>query len=143
MKQGLGETLKAVVGDILGDFAQGITDILSGALHTIPAMGAMTAIVRAYTLPQQIQLGKLAERNKDLKAEYEKFMEENSRESDVLQGFMRVYSSPATGDWSWYSGLYDMPYERGGGIMSMGNIQKTTKQALRKADYDMPVFEKY
>lgn len=139
-EQGIGEALKAVASNIIDDLTKGLADLASGTI-SVQAAKVLEQAIELYTLPQQIQLEKLAERNKDLKAEYDKFMEENSRESDVLQGFMRVYSSPATGDWSWYSGLYDMPYERGGGIMAMGNIQRTTKQALRKADYDMPVFE--
>lgn len=141
MEQGLSEAIKGGVNSVVSEFSKGLADLAVGNVASGAAMKVMATAVRLYTMPQQIQLEKLAKRNKDLKAEYDKFMEENSRESDVLQGFMRVYASPATGDWSWYSSLYDMPYERGGGVMALGNIQKTTKQALRMADYDMPVFE--
>lgn len=139
-KKAAGQALKGVAKSLVDTLVKGITDLASGTI-SVQAAKVLEQAIELYTLPQQIQLKKLAERNKDLKAEYDKFVEENSRESDVLQGFMRVYASPATGDWSWYSQQYDMPYERGGGIMAMGNIQRTTKQALRKADYDMPVFE--
>jgi hypothetical protein len=39
-----------------------------------------------------------------------------------------------------YASQFDLPYERGGGNLALGNIQRTTKQALRKADYDDSAF---
>ena len=62
-------------------------------------------------------------------------------ESDVMRSWMNIYAKPATADWSIYASTYDLPYEPGGGTMAIGNIQKTTKQALRKADYDEPMFD--
>ena len=77
-----------------------------------------------------------------VKQEYEKLVEENSRESDFLQGFSRIYARPATADWSIYAEEFDMPYERGGGALHIGNIQRTTKQAIRKGTYNEdPIFD--
>ena len=141
--QGVQAVVSSAAKAVIDNALKGIADIVAGNLTTSAALNMLTTMVKLYTIPQQAQLEKLAERNKDLKMEYEKFIEENSRESDTMQGFMRIYHKPATADWSWYASLYDLPYERGGGILSMGNIQKTTKQATRKADYGMPVFENF
>ena len=64
-----------------------------------------------------------------------------SRNSDLLRALTRMYSKPATADWSMYAGLYDAPYEHGGGTLALGNIQKTTRQALRRGVYDDSAFD--
>ena len=47
----------------------------------------------------------------------------------------RVSNLPGIVDKSIYAELYDMPYGPGGGDLALGNIQRTTIQALRKAKY--------
>lgn len=139
-EEGFTEYLKQQAIDLVADLAKGIADIVSGNFLTTSAINVTNKVLEAYTRIQNNKLESINDRNKDLKAEYEKLQEENSREVDVMRGFMLVYAKPATADWSMYAGLFDMPYERGGGPMATGNIQKTTKQAIRKADYDDPVF---
>lgn len=63
-----------------------------------------------------------------------------NQERDALKGFMKIYSKPATADQSVYASLFDSPYERGGGPLALGNIQRTTKQALRKGIYEDSIF---
>lgn len=90
---------------------------------------------------QVAKLESLQDRNQDLLATYEKLAEELYQENDLLQGFMHIYAKPATADWSMYTSLFDSPYERSGGPLALGNVQATTKQAMRKAVYTDPMFE--
>jgi hypothetical protein len=117
------------------------SSIIAGSLSTTQIISVSNRVVLAYTNLQVKKLENISSKNKDLKVEYEKLVEETSRESDIMRGYMNVYAKPATADWSIYSSTYDLPYERGGGILSTGNIQKTTKQAMRKPDYNEPMFE--
>jgi hypothetical protein len=143
-EEGIKETIKEFVADYIDDFVQeivkGATDVFAGNL-TASSLSFLTKAVKLLTLPQQIKLEELKEKNKDLKAEYEQLTQELSREYDALKGFMYIYARPATADWSIYAQEFDQPYERGGGPLAMGNIQRTTKQALRKASYNEPAFE--
>ena len=125
----------------IDDIIQGASDVMSGNLVSDVATGFLTKVADLLTMPSKLKLATLNSRNRDLKAEYEGMTEEMGREYDALRGFMDVYSKPATADWSIYASTYDMPYERGGGPLALGNIQRTTKQALRKADYSDPIFD--
>jgi hypothetical protein len=129
------------ITSFVDDIIKGAVDVMGGNIATNAAVAFMTKAVDLLTLPQRNKLSALQDRNKDLKAEYDKLAEESSKEHNILQGFSRLYAKPATADWSMYASLYDTPYERGGGNLAMGNVQKTTKQALRKADYKDPMFE--
>ena len=145
--------VEATVADTVGVLAENVVDSLinqitsvfsnvtAGTITTSTAIKYVGYIIKAYTLPQQIKLKELQERNKDLQAEYEKMAEEGARETDPIRMYMNSYYRPATADWSLYASTFDRPYERGGGTLAMGNIQRTTKQALRKANYTMPVFD--
>lgn len=131
---------KSFVDTALKSLSQGIVDISSLTISNA-SISLITNAVKLLTLPRQLELEKLKNRNEDLKAKYEQLEQELSRESDALVGFMHIYSKPATADWSIYAMEFDQPYERGGGPLSLGNVQKTTKQAIRKGDYGDPAFE--
>lgn len=121
-------------------FLTGIKDIVSGTIST-QAISVVNKTVDIYTGVQVKKLESIDSRNKDLKAEYESLAEETAMVSDIMKGFMNIYTKPATADWSVYAEKFDLPYERGGGNLAIGNIQITTKQAIRKADYEEPMFD--
>lgn len=142
------EALSKVLADVATDAARDmIDDIVTGAtqLFTSPlsdaAVNFAAKLVNLFNINNNNRLESIQARNNDLRAEYDKLMAEGYQENDMLQGFMSVYARPATADWSMYAAQFDVPYERGGGLLSLGNIQKTTKQALRKGIYTDPVFE--
>lgn len=118
---------------------EGATDLFSGTISS-QSIAFTDKLIQLYTLPEQIKLKKLNERNKDLQAEYEELAKELSQEQNILLGFLSTYSKPATAEWSIYAGTFDQPYERGGGPLHIGNVQRTTKQAIRKTSYDDPAF---
>lgn len=136
----LAEMVLSQADSFIDNIVKGATDVYSGAFATNAAIAFNTKLVNLINTGYKLKLASIANRNKDLKAEYDKLTEEASRESDALKGFSKIYAKPATGDWSHYSSLYDLPYEKGGGSLSLGNVQRTTKQALRKADYKDPAF---
>lgn len=127
-----------LVGKVIEKVVTKTTELL--AFTPTAMMRMLTGVIKIVNVLQGMKLEEINERNKDLQAEYEKLTEESAMETDVLQGFARVYASPATADWSMFSSLYDLPYERSGGSLHIGNVQRTTKQALRKAKYDDPAF---
>jgi hypothetical protein len=146
-KEAKDKALTEVLVDMIKDEAKGmIDDIVEGAtkLFTAPLSGASvnfaTKLLDLVNMANNNRLSSIQSRNNDLKAEYDKLVAEGYQENDMLQGFMNVYARPATADWSMYAAQFDVPYERGGGPLALGNIQKTTKQALRKGDYDDPIF---
>ena len=138
---GLSEFATTAIADIAKDFVTGLGDIVAGNLTSTAAISVINKSLAVYTSSRASKLEDINSKNRDLKAEYDKLAEEASRESDIMKGYMNIYSRPATADQSMYSSLFDLPYERGGGTLSMGNIQKTTKKALRPADYDEGMFE--
>ena len=144
VEQSLMETLltfaKGQATDFVDNIIKGALDVFSGNLTTSAAMSFNTKLMKLVNTGLNLRLESINAKNRDLKTEYDKLVEENSRETDVLQGFAKVYAKPATADWSMYASTFDLPYERGGGNLSLGNIQRTTKQALRKADYDDSAF---
>ena len=123
-----------------GDLGKIVADAMDGKLEG-STLDTINKVAAAYSNIQIKKIENIANRNKDLKAEYEKLVEENSMDSDVMMGYMNVYARPATSDWSIYASTFDLPYERGGGALAMGNIQRTTRQATRKTDYDEPMFD--
>jgi hypothetical protein len=123
------------------EIVKGAKDVIAGNITTDASAAFMSKAVSLLTASTKLKIATLNARNKDLKAEYDKLIEDGSREHDILRGFAKLYAKPATADWSMYASLYDLPYERGGGNLAMGNIQKTTKQAIRKSDYNEPMFE--
>lgn len=134
------EYVKTIVTDFLDNLMTGATDLMAGDV-TAASMQFMSKLVSLYTYPQKLKLESINDRNKDLQAEYDKLTNELNQENDALLGFARVYAKPATADWSMYAATFDHPYERGGGPLALGNIQRTTKQAIRKASYNDPIFE--
>jgi hypothetical protein len=144
VEQSLMETLltfaKGQATDFVDNIIKGALDVFSGNLTTNAAMSFNTKLMELVDTGLKLRLESINTKNRDLKTEYDKLVEENSRETDVLQGFAKVYAKPATADWSMYASTFDLPYERGGGNLSLGNIQRTTKQALRRADYDDSAF---
>lgn len=128
--------------DLLGEFSdlgKLISDALSGNISDIVDAASKTIV--AYTSIQSAKLERIVDRIKDTKAEYDKLNEETMMTNDVIKSFMNIYAKPATADWSMYAAVYDMPYERGGGNLAIGNIQKTTIQAIRKPYYNEAMFE--
>jgi hypothetical protein len=128
------------IENAIDDIMSNTTSLISGDLANV-SMNYLNGLAKMLTLPTKLKIASINERNRDLKAEYDKLVEEEYREDNVLRGFARVYAKPATADWSIYASTYDLPYERGGGSLSIGNIQRTTKQALRKGTYNDPMFE--
>ena len=143
-EQGLAQTIvqsiKNVVTDIVDDIIKGASDLFSGTISSV-SINFIRETVRLVSLPFKLKLKQLNERNKDLKAEYDDLMKESDQEDNVLLGMMSIYSRPATADWSMFAAEFDMPYERSGGGLHIGNIQRTTKKALRPADYNERVFD--
>lgn len=139
-KEAAREYVEEIVKDFIGDLMEGYKDLMAGTL-TEASLAFTSKVTSLLTKLAEFRLDSINDRNKDLQAEYEQLTQELARERDLLQGFMRIYSKPATADWSLYSSLFDQPYERGGGPLALGNIQRTTKQAMRKATYDDPAFE--
>lgn len=137
VKQVVLDQLEGLVENVL----KGATDVMAGEFFTNAALSFLNTMVKLSTMPMQNKIESINDKNKDLKAEYEQLVQEASREYDVLQGFMNVYAKPATADWSIYASTFDLPYERGGGPMALGNVQRTTVQALRKGTYRDPAFE--
>lgn len=144
VEQSITDTITGIIEDQVQSFidniVKGATDVYAGNLASSAAIAFITKLTKVVNFGVGLKVKSIASKNKDLKAEYEKLMEESYRESDALQGFMRIYASPATSDWSIYAAEFDLPYERTGGTLSLGNVQNTTKQALRKADYKDPAF---
>ncbi len=136
----LADTAIDQVQDMFKDFVAGFNELAAGNINQL-SLDFLDKAVQIATIPAKLKIKSIQDRNKDLKAEYDKMTEEMSRETDILQGFARVYAKPATADWSMYASLYDHPYERGGGPLALGNVQRTTKQAIRKADYNDPAFD--
>lgn len=138
---GAQEYATSIVTEMAKDFVTGLGDIISGNVTTNASISVISKSLKAYTDVGVSKLESINSRNKDLKAEYDKLSEETSMDSDIMKGFMNIYAKPATADWSMYASTFDLPYERGGGALAMGNVQRTTKQAIRKADYKDPMFE--
>jgi hypothetical protein len=101
----------------------------------------LCSVLKIFNTGQKLRLEQLNDRLVDKKAEHAAMLEEAEQETDVLQGFARISASPATADWSMFAALYDYPYERSGGTLHTGNVQRTTKQAMRKATYEDIVFK--
>jgi len=139
-KKGLEQYLKDQALDLVKDVVKGVTDVGSGTVSAA-SVNLTGMLVQLVTLHKKNELERVGDRNRDLQAEYDKLQKESSQENDLLRGFARIYAKPATADWSMYAATYDLPYERGGGALALGNVQRTTKQAMRKATYDDPVFE--
>lgn len=139
-KLGLTEVVGNVISDMAADFVTGLGDVMTGTISS-QSVSVLTKTIDAYSKNRINKIESINSRNVDLKAQHTKLIEETSMESDVVKSYMNIYSKPATADWSIYASTFDMPYERGGGMLSIGNIQKTTKQALRKADYEEPMFD--
>lgn len=134
-------SIENAADSFIDEIIEGATDVMSGNLASNAALSFTSKLANLLTMPSKLKLATLNARNRDLKSEYEGMTEEMGREYDSLRGFMDVYAKPATADWSIYASTYDLPYERGGGPLALGNIQRTTKQALRKADYSDPIFD--
>jgi hypothetical protein len=134
-----------MVSELATNFAdeivKGATDVFAGNVTTNAAVKFTAKVLELLTLPFNLKLKSINERNKDLASEYAELTKETNQEYDALQGFMNIYAKPATADWSIYAATFDQPYERGGGPLALGNIQRTTKQAIRKTSYDDPAFD--
>ena len=128
------------LNNVVDNLIQGAADLTSIQLSEL-AINFVGKLLNVVNIVNSNKLASIQDRNKDLKAEYERLIAEGYQENDILQGFMNIYARPATADVSIYAAQYDFPYERGGGNLSLGNIQRTTKQAIRRADYSDPVFE--
>jgi hypothetical protein len=139
-EKGIEQMVSEFVDDFIADLAQGYTEMMAGQITQLSVSFA-SKMVQLVSMPMRLKLESINDRNKDLKAEYEKLVEETNREYDVLQGFMYIYGKPATADWSIYAAEFDRPFERGGGPLALGNVQRTTKQAIRRADYSDSAFE--
>lgn len=139
-KKGVGTYLQDQTSSMVDGIVQGATDVISGSV-TPAGIKFASSMVELTTLVKRNELERIGDRNKDLQSQYDKLNEEAYQENDALRGFARIYSKPATSDWSHYASLFDLPYERSGGALSLGNVQKTTKQAMRKASYDDSAFD--
>ena len=134
------EFIKSIIDDLIQSFIQGAADFAAGAI-TKASLAFSNTMIKLLMMPQKNKLANLGDKNRDLLAEYDQLMEELNQEYDVLQGFMHIYAKPATADWSMYASTFDLPYERGGGPLALGNVQRTTKQAIRRGDYSDSAFD--
>lgn len=141
LNQTIGQLISGSADGMVSTLLQGARDIASGNIVSNAAMQFTTTMFKLGNMVQQQKLEKVSNRIRDLASEYEDLTKEMSQERDLLKGFAKVYGKPATADWSIYAEQFDLPYERGGGPLSLGNIQRTTKQAIRKGKYNDLVFE--
>jgi len=123
-----------------GELGKLISDVISGGYDSI-SLASANRLVNAYNNIQVAKLEDINKRNADLKAEYDDIVADGEKEDNIPLSYMNIYTRPATSDWSVYASQFDLPYERGGGLMAIGNIQKTTKKALRPASYEESIFE--
>lgn len=126
---------------IISSIVEGAKDIAAGNITSNASIQFTTKMLKVNNYLQQRRLERISDRNRDLASEYEDLMKEMNQERDTLKGFAKVYSRPATADWSIYAETYDLPYEAGGGPLALGNVQRTTKQAIRKSSYDDWIFD--
>lgn len=136
----LKEFLENQLTSFLDNLSEGYSDLVSAKLSNA-SIQFTDKLVQLLTLPAKLKIESLNARTKDMLAEYEQMQKEAQEQEDILRGFLNISPRPATADWSIYAEVFDMPYERGGGTLALGNIQRTTKQALRKAPYTDPVFD--
>jgi hypothetical protein len=134
------QMIKTSADQLIGAIQQGAVDFVAGVV-TPASLKFATMMAELLMLPSKLKIESLNSKNKDLKAEHERLMEETARESDVLAGFMQIYARPATADWSMYAEMFDLPYERVQGTMALGNIQRTSFQAIRRGVYTDPIFD--
>ena len=141
-------TLTQAVQHIAANALKSIADVIVVGATDLATLQATTAsfkflsgILKLFNTAQKLRLEQLNDRLVDKKAEYAAMLEEAEQETDVLQGFARISASPATADWSMFTALYDHPYEKSGGTLHIGNVQRTTKQAIRKATYEDLAFK--
>lgn len=133
------EFLETKVTSFLDNLMAGAQDLISGTVSNA-SLEFTSKLVELSTMPAKNKIADLNARTADMQAEYEKLQEEINRENDVLQQLLNIDPKPATADWSIYAQVFDYPYEHGGGTLALGNIQRTTKQAIRKTSYDDPAF---
>lgn len=131
--------------DLLSDAIQSVTDIFSGNigggdLFSPKALGQYEKMVKLIQMPQQNKLKELRKELKDLQAEYDDLAKEMADENNTLLKYMFAYPKQLAADWSIYAEQYDFPYETGQGSLALGNIQRTTVQAMREGDYSDPAF---
>ena len=119
---------------------EGAKDVFSGTFNTNASAAFVSAVANTTTKLQNMKLESLNDRLKDVQSEYEDLIKDTAQESDLFRSYLNIQAKPATADWSIYAAVFDFPYERGGGNLAIGNIQRTTKQAMRKANYDDPAF---
>lgn len=140
LREIVSNTAEGMVQGIVDSITKGASDVFAGKI-TNASIAFTNQLVKIGTMPSRLKFESLSEKNKDLKAEYEDLQKELNQENDILNNFMYIYAKPATADWSIYAQEFDMPYERGGGFLSLGNVQRTTKQAIRRGDYSDPAFD--
>lgn len=144
LKQYIGNELDEFVFDAIlgefGDLGRLVADAMAGKIDP-KTLDSINRVASVYTNLQLSKLKEISERNKDLKAEYDKLTEDTEMSNDVMMNYMRIYPKPATADWSMYAGKFDLPYEATSGPLSTGNVQKTTRQAIRKTTYNEAMFE--
>jgi hypothetical protein len=137
----ISQALTDATGSMVDGLIEGAKEVMAGNILNPTALNFLSKMGKLVTMPAQFKLADIRDRNKDLQAEYDELISEMYQENDILMGFAKVYAMPAKADWSIYAAEFDHPYERGGGQIAMGNIQRTTKQAIRKAKYDDPAFD--
>jgi hypothetical protein len=148
----IAEGVEATIGEVLAEMVlssaegfvdniiEGAKDVFSGTFNTNASATFVSAVANTTTKLQNMKLESLNDKLKDVQAEYEDLMKDTAQESDLFRSYLNIQAKPATADWSIYAAVFDFPYERGGGNLAIGNIQRTTKQAMRKANYDDPAF---
>lgn len=136
----LTEMVVSTADDFVGNIVQGAKDVFSGAFDTKASAVFTSTLANTTTKLQNMKLESINDRLKDIQSEYEDLMKDATQESDLFRAYLNIQPKPATADWSMYAAVFDHPYERGGGNLAIGNIQRTTKQAMRKASYDDPAF---
>jgi hypothetical protein len=136
----LAEMVLSSADGFIDNIIQGAKDVFSGTFNTEASAVFASNLANTTAKLQNMKLESINDRLKDVQAEYEDIMKEATQESDLFRAFLNIQPKPATADWSIYAAVFDHPYERGGGNLAIGNIQRTTKQAMRKARYDDPVF---
>lgn len=141
----VGDVLAELASEVLKDYIQTAADIFSGKfaggdLFSAKSLRFYEKVVDLVSMPEKNKLKQLRNELKDLQAEYEDLKKELADQNNSLLKYMFAYPKQLAADWSIYAEQYDFPYETGQGTLALGNIQRTTVQAMREADYSDPAF---
>jgi hypothetical protein len=122
----LGDIAKGIVVNML-DAVTGLTKLSNMTMAHVAKMLSFT-----FNIYKDMQMRDMQREINNYRREIASIAEayEKSQTSDVVKELMHSYPNPLASDWSYYSELYDRPYEWWATPYHTGNIQATTVNAL-------------